>query len=328
MIETVDQLEKVVGGRPKTAMLKSIPVLDEHCAALLAASPIAVVSWVDDDGVHSTVVGGEPGHARAVSDTALLLAADRIPPAGAPVGAIVLVPGYGETLRVNGHASTGEGVVVDVEEAFLHCAKAILRSELWLAAPGALGDDPSWRELLAASPFVTLGTVDRSGRADVSPKGDPAGFVVVLDDDHVLIPDRPGNRRTDTLHNLIDDVRLSLVAFVPGDDRVLELRGTGDITADQNLLAQAAVRDRVPKAGIVLTITDREVRREPGLERGRPWDADRRVDPASLPRASCIWTDHVKLNEEPGLLARVARKAVTPGMMDKGLARDYEHNLY
>lgn len=328
MIETVDQLERVVGGRPRTSMLKSIPVLDEHCRALLAASPFAVVSWVADDGIHTTVVGGEPGHTRPVDERTLLLATERIPPVGAPAGLLVLVPGHGETLRVNGHVSAGEGVVVDVDEAFLHCAKAILRSELWSPPSTTLAGDATWRDLLAVSPFLTLGTVDGGGHADVSPKGDPAGFVVVLDDDHVLIPDRPGNRRTDTMHNLLEDDRLSAVAFVPGHDRVLELRGTAEITGDQTLLARAAVRERVPKAGIVLNITDRELRHEPGLERARPWDAGRHVDSTTLPKASCIWTDHVKLNDEPGLVARVARKAVSPGLMEKGLARDYENNLY
>ena len=102
----------------------------------------------------------------------------------------------------------------------------------------------------------------------------------------------------------------------------------GSRRPDSPRLAQATVRDRVPKAGIVLTITDRDLRREPGLERGRPWDASRHVEPGALPKASCIWVDHVKLNESPGLLFKVARKAMTPGMMDKSLSRDYENNLY
>lgn len=329
MMSNVDELERVVGGRPRTAMLKSITNLDEHCRQFLAASPFAAVTWFAN-GARTAIAGGEPGHLTPLDDRRLLLAMDGGPAPGTALGLVALVPGYGETLRINGRMSATDASTVEVEEAFLHCAKAVVRSQLWTSGIDHRCDraEMSWDEFLASSPFITLGSIDADGHADVSPKGDPPGFVRVLGDDQVFVPDRPGNRRTDTLHNLLDDPRLGLLALIPGDDRVLELSGTATITTKRSLLDSAAVNGRVPKAGILVTVAQHELRTEPGLVHGRPWDRDRLVPPGMLPAASCIWADHVRLNQTPGMLARLARTTISPKLLEKGIARDYDKNLY
>ena len=114
------------------------------------------------------------------------------------------VPGYGETLRINGRLSVGGDVVtLDVEEALLHCAKAIMRSELWTPRGAAGPCDGTAAPtvvpaLLAESPFVVLVSTDVGGHADVSPKGDPPGLVHQIDPPRSPSWIDPGNRRTDT----------------------------------------------------------------------------------------------------------------------------------
>ena len=132
---------------------------------------------------------------------------------------LFFLPGWRETLRINGsmHPSS-EGLVV-VEEAFVHCAKAIIRSELWttpaqtseqtgdlLADPEAVSDslDETTSAFVESSPFVVMTSQDLDGHADASPKGDPPGFMRVLDASTIAIPDRRGNRRTDTFHNVVE----------------------------------------------------------------------------------------------------------------------------
>lgn len=341
----VDALEDCVGSRPAVFHLKSIAFLDEHCRALLAASPFAVVGAVTGDGpLRTFAVGGDPGVLAVTGRASLTLPAPAglDVPDGAAVGLLTFVPGYRETLRINGRLRTGANPSVDVEEAFLHCAKALIRSGMWdePATPTAPGlaaltegvadlSTPGVAAFFAACPLVALSSVDAGDEADVSPKGDPAGFVVQVVDDHTLaVADRPGNRRTDTMHNLVERDALGMLAMVPGDERVIEVRGRGAVTADEGVRAGLAVAGKAPKAAVVLTVEHLEVRREPAIATARLWDTSRHVDPTTMPKSTRIWVDHCKLNEDKGLAVAAARKVLNVKMMDVGIGRDYRENLY
>lgn len=111
------------------------------------------------------------------------------------------------------------------------------------------------RRFLARSPFFVLGTVG-SGGLDVSPRGDPPGSVLVLDDARIAIGDRPGNRRIDGLLNLLDDPRVGLLFFIPGLNETLRLNGTAQIVADPALLERLSVSGRAPITALVVTVTE------------------------------------------------------------------------
>lgn len=328
-------LEAVVGGRPAAIMLKSIRFLDEHCRRFLTCSPFAVLGTTTGDGSLQTIaLGGAPGVTAPRSDTVLTLGdlSGRDVVDGAPAGLIALVPGYGETLRINGRLRVDDGAAtLDVEEAFLHCAKAILRSELWVTpeAP-ATGDDepgPAIDAFLADAPFVVLVSTDAEGHADASPKGDPRGLIRQIDDHTIAIADRPGNRRTDTLHNLMDDPRLALLAIRPGSQDVVELRGTARVRTDGALLESMRLRNRTPKAAIVLDVEHRELRHEPAVADADLWNPTRRIADGALPRAATIWADHVRRNTDAGTGAKVARRLVSTTALAAGVAYDYRNNL-
>jgi uncharacterized protein len=99
---------------------------------------------------------------------------------------------------------------------------------------------------IAASPFVLIGTADADGNIDVSPKGDPAGFVQVFDSKTLLIPDRPGNRRVDTLGNIIQNPKIGLIFLVPGKEETLRVNGWAQIVRDAALREPFAVKGKVP----------------------------------------------------------------------------------
>lgn len=124
---------------------------------------------------------------------------------------------------------------------------AVMRKEL-----AAL--DAHARAFIASSPFVLIGTSGADGRLDVSPKGDPPGFVQVLDDATLAIPDRPGNRRADTFTNLLANDRIALFFVVPGKQETLRVGGRAVIVRDAALRDRMAVRGKAPDFAIVVAI--------------------------------------------------------------------------
>ena len=114
-------------------------------------------------------------------------------------------------------------------------------------------DDMS-RRFIAASPFVFIATTGEDGTADVSPKGDPAGFVKVLDDRTLAIPDRPGNRRHDTYLNLLGNPAIGLIFLIPGITYTLRIGGTGIIVRDPELRAALAVGGKEPDHVLVVEV--------------------------------------------------------------------------
>ncbi|WP_033287600.1 pyridoxamine 5'-phosphate oxidase family protein [Amycolatopsis jejuensis] len=332
IIGTVADLECVVGDRPLPVMMKSIGQLDGHCEALLGASPAGVLGYVGaGGGPRAEMIGGDPGFAAPETESRVRLPVPSSAAAGTGAALLVLVPGWRETLRINGTLDEGG---LAVEEAFLHCGKAVLRSNLW--GPASAGDGateegtelgPAAATFLAAAPFAVVTSQDGAGHADASPKGDPPGVVRMIGPRTVVLADRPGNRRTDTFHNVVENSAVAIVAVVPGDPRTLELAGTAAISTESALRESMSERNRTPKA--VLTVDVATVRLAPSavIEAARLWDADRHVDPATLPRSSAIWTDHVKLNETAGVAAKLVRAGVNERLLRAGLDRDYRENL-
>jgi uncharacterized protein len=107
-------------------------------------------------------------------------------------------------------------------------------------------------QFIARSPFVCVATASPGGGIDVSPRGDPQGFVRVLDDHTLLLPERPGNRLADTLTNLLADPRIALLFLIPGVGDTFRVNGTALITDDEQLLADSAVNGKAPRLGILV----------------------------------------------------------------------------
>jgi len=115
--------------------------------------------------------------------------------------------------------------------------------------------DPHARNFIARSPFVLIGSSDGSGNADVTPKGDKPGFVAVLDDVTLAIPDRPGNNRLDTLENIIVNPAVGLLFLIPGMDETLRVNGQARITVDGALRERLAVEGRAPQSVVIVKAT-------------------------------------------------------------------------
>jgi PPOX class probable FMN-dependent enzyme len=139
------------------------------------------------------------------------------------------------------------------------------------------------RVFIERSPFVCLATSDRAGHCDLSPRGDPAGFVRIIDDRTLLVPERPGNRLADSLRNVLANPHIGLLFAVPGVTDTLRVNGRAAITVDAELLAPCAVEGKAPLLGILVDIDQAYTQCSKAFLRSHLWDPKRFVDPASMP---------------------------------------------
>ena len=146
---------------------------------------------------------------------------------------------------------------------------------------------PAYRRLIEASPFAALATVGPEG-LDCSPRGDLAGFVRVADDRTLLIPDRRGNNRVDSLRNIVRDPRVALLFLIPGSGTTFRVNGRAVVDTDAGLCAGFAVDGKAPRSVVVVTVERAYFQCARAIVRSELWNPARHVEPASLPTPGSI----------------------------------------
>ena len=134
--------------------------------------------------------------------------------------------------------------------------------------------DKHAQAFIARSPFLCIGTQNLAGKADVSPRGDPVGFVKILDQHTLAIPDRPGNNRLDTQTNILANPSVGLLFIIPGFDDTLRVNGQATLVTDPELLASMNVNDRIPKLAIVVKVTEAFLHCAKAFRRSHLWEPD------------------------------------------------------
>lgn len=169
------------------------------------------------------------------------------------------------------------------------------------------------------SPFVCLGTQTKTGQGDVSPRGDPPGFVKILDNKTLLIPDRPGNNRLDTLANLLSNPSLGLLFLIPGFDETLRVNGKARLTNDPELLAKMAVKARKPRIAILVEIEEVFLHCAKAFRRADLWNPSAYRDRRELPSIAQIILDQTgQLPENPKDMEKI----------DADLEVEYKKEMY
>ena len=153
--------------------------------------------------------------------------------------------------------------------------------------------DGHCRAILARATFCIIGTQGPEG-ADVSPRGDPAGFVRVLDDRHLLLPDRIGNNRFDSFGNLFTNPRVGVLFLVPGIAETLRINGMARITDDAALLLSSERQGRVPKVGLLIEVKEAYLHCAKAINRAALWDPAKHIDRAELPTYAQMLADQVQ----------------------------------
>ena len=176
--------------------------------------------------------------------------------------------------------------------------------------------DENCRKFIEKSPFITMATSDLNGNFDVSPKGDPAGFVKILNDKTLAIPDRPGNKKADTLTNIIKNPNVGLIFLIPGIRETLRVNGVAKIVTDKNILELLSCKGKTPSLAIIVEVTE-----------------------AFMHCAKCIirsklWSNHVYDNIEQDMptlgkvLVEHSKVNMNPDELDERIRYDEKTNLY
>ena len=177
------------------------------------------------------------------------------------------------------------------------------------------------KEYISRAPFVCIGSADENGKADVSPRGDPPGFVQVLDDNTLFIPDRPGNRRVDTMSNIISNPNIALLFLVPGFDDTLRVNGRAEVIRDDSLNAKSEVKGRKPTVGIKMHVEQVFFHCSKSFKSSGLWDADNRQDRTEMPSIGRMILEQTA--EPTSIISEAEFEEV-----DKFVEDGYRENLY
>jgi len=195
-----------------------------------------------------------------------------------------------------------------------------LRALIGKPSAGAAGKaidhiDSHFAGFIAHSPFLLIGSSDGAGNQDVSPKGDPSGFVLVLDEHTLAIPDRPGNRRGDTFSNILKNPKVAVFFMVPGSEETLRVQGRATIVRDVTLRERMAVKGRVPELVLVVDVEEAFMHCSKCMIRSELWSPESWPDMALVPSLSAAIIDQKQL-------------PISREQMAASLARDAEQRLY
>ncbi len=168
---------------------------------------------------------------------------------------------------------------------------------------------------IGRAPFMLIASADAAGNTDVSPKGDPAGFVKILDDRTLAIPDRLGNKRADTIENILQNPKVGLIFLIPGKTETLRISGSAQVVRDKALRDSMAVKGKSPDFAIVVTVEEAFFHCSKCMIRSKLWQPDHWPDLDGLPRLAETMVDAGKLE-------------LTESEMHEIVLRDEKERLY
>ena len=179
--------------------------------------------------------------------------------------------------------------------------------------------DKHAQDFIRRSPFLCIGTQNLDGKADVSPRGDPAGFVRILDPHTLAIPDRPGNNRLDSLANILANPSVGLLFIIPGFDDTLRVNGRASLVTDPELLTSMRVNDRAPRLAIIVKVSEVFLHCAKAFRRSHLWDPSHFQNRAEMPSLMKILMDQT---------IGAPSDEVEMRKVDDGLEVDYKNSMY
>ncbi|MDH5164419.1 pyridoxamine 5'-phosphate oxidase family protein [Heyndrickxia oleronia] len=153
-------------------------------------------------------------------------------------------------------------------------------------------------DFISKSPFLVISTSNNEGYCDVSPRGDAPGFVLVLDEKRLIIPERPGNRRIDSMRNILSNPRVGLLFIIPGMEETLRVNGKATLVKDEEILEKMKVKERKPLLGIGVEVEECFIHCAKAFKRSKLWESNSGASKEFLPVASSILSAHSKISKE------------------------------
>lgn len=181
--------------------------------------------------------------------------------------------------------------------------------------------DVHCKDFISRSPFLCIGTSAADGKADVSPRGDPPGFVQVLDDNTIFIPDRPGNNRLDTMSNIVANPDVGLLFLIPGFEDALRVNGKAKLVKDKKILERCAVNRKVPTMGIMVEVNEAYLHCAKAVRRSKLWQAESQQDRKEMPTLAQMILEQVATPEK-----QPTKEEIKDG--DEFIEDNYKTGLY
>jgi len=323
-ITSEPQLRKLISPYPKMLDKRICPELDLYCLELIERSSLMIAAY---------------GHSRCFMDvlskndvvivdstTITLSPSNGVGPQydGVYASVYFLVPGIGHGLRVNGQIQHYEQTLVfKVKSAYLHCARAAARAELWTGSSSQKQADitpfMTPEKFLDVSPYLLMKTMNEVGETELSPRGDKGRAVYSVDQSSLFIPERPGNKVAISLRNILKNDQVELLMFIPGTDFIMHVHGHATLTRKEQILDLAVVNNKRPKLGILLDHCRFSIEQSNAIQQSQPWLSESHVSSDCLTRFSKALSIH--MNGE-GFIG----KAATP-FIDAVVKNDMK-NLY
>jgi hypothetical protein len=157
--------------------------------------------------------------------------------------------------------------------------------------------DAHCKDFIAKSPMLFLSTSNKEGSCDVSPRGDPAGFIDVLDEKYLIIPERPGNKRCDSLINILSNPHVGIIFIIPGLKETLRINGKAKLTQDRDLLVKYQIKGKSPELGIIVEVEEAFIHCAKAFLRAELWDSETWPKKENLPVIAKVLADHVNSSD-------------------------------
>lgn len=174
--------------------------------------------------------------------------------------------------------------------------------------------DENCRDFISKSPFLAISTSDENGFCDVSPRGDEKGFVLVLNERFLVIPERTGNKRVDSLNNILKNPQIGLLFLIPGLIETLRINGKATIIKDEDILGKLSVMGKLPTLGIAVEVEECFLQCGKALKRSNLWNSKTWLPEVELPSGAKILADHARL---PGIDEKAMKERLEEGYRNR-----------
>lgn len=316
-IDSLKSLRKLISEPPSMMKKRLQSQVDDYCQTIIEKAAVCALGFADPAAdIEFLNLRDAPVVHSQGDRIAMSWPADKaLPPVLAPgsrprCSLYFIMPGIGFALRANGRCAVvpKDGAPLlefQADALFLHCSRAKVRAEFWrargddfaaragAAAPAAARLSEEALAFIARSPYVLLLTRNADGATELSPRGDPDGFVRVLGGNTLVIPERPGNKVACTLSNILVQEQVTASFVIPGCATVLSVAGRGWLSADRQVLEPLAVNGKVPAVGIVLQVDRFRFQHCPELVAAGLWSSATHLRESDIPSFPKMLAEHM-----------------------------------
>lgn len=313
-VDSLKSLRKLIAEPPAMMKKRLQATIDAHCLTIIENASVCAVGFIDPAldieyfNIRDTpVLRAEGNHITLAWPANKNLPAELGQAQVLACSLYFIMPGIGFALRANGHCSVRQHaderfLEFRADALFLHCSRAKVRAQFWQArerqAPATGGDgltalSEEALAFIAGSPYLLMLTQSSSGATEISPRGDPDGFVLVLDRQTLLIPERPGNKVACTLSNILATGAVTTSFLIPGCSSVLSVAGSASLTADPQLLGLLAINGKVPVVAVVLQVERFRFQHCPELVEAGLWRKETHLHERDMPSFPKMLSEHM-----------------------------------